>query len=210
MGREWKPGDVGITTPVTTNETATLFVVGDGPRFYYADGDIASHPPGADARPLVVIDPEDREQVERLTGCLAINGANANDRNYWRETQAALREFANPTPPKPDEPTGLGAVVECRAVVYEWVRGIHAGGGEWFVIDSAGGCRGPHRFVNIDPVKVLAEGVVEPCHCGRPTALEADPAVYADLGPAPAVLCERCLPVRCDAYPAACREGVIA
>jgi hypothetical protein len=35
--------------------------------------------------------------------------------------QDALREYANPTPPKPDEPMGLGAVVEDAEGV-RWVR----------------------------------------------------------------------------------------
>lgn len=63
-------------------------------------------------RLLVVIDPEDREQVERLTGILidAMHG--------WPEPKGlspslvadALRSLI--APPKPEEPTGLGAVVE--------------------------------------------------------------------------------------------------
>lgn len=59
-------------------------------------------------RPVVVIDPEDREAVERLTDL------------YWEtvneeaiaDLQAALREFANPEPPKPDEPMRPGAIIK--------------------------------------------------------------------------------------------------
>jgi hypothetical protein len=58
-------------------------------------------------RPLVVIDPEDREQVERLardhhaSGHIAAWGAmHENTRaGLVDEMQAALREFANPKPP---------------------------------------------------------------------------------------------------------------
>jgi hypothetical protein len=69
------------------------------------------------ARPLVVIDPEDREQVERLTKALveaAYRHSNVvvSDQASTATRQAALREFADPKPPKPAEPTGLGAVVE--------------------------------------------------------------------------------------------------
>lgn len=77
-------------------------------------------------RPLVVIDPEDREQVERLAIAYTVIASARSGDEYraWEnrskeararirtELAAALREFANPTPPKPDEPTGLGAVVE--------------------------------------------------------------------------------------------------
>jgi hypothetical protein len=70
------------------------------------DGD--RYPVAGDYRPVVVIDPEDREQVERLcSGLLDIHWYGNAD-----AMQVALRKFANPTPPKPDEPTGLGAVVE--------------------------------------------------------------------------------------------------
>lgn len=62
-------------------------------------------------RPVVVIDPEDREQVERLTK--AYCDARDGDNDLYRVSailQAALRSLI--APPKPEEPTGLGAVVE--------------------------------------------------------------------------------------------------
>lgn len=61
-----------------------------------------------DRRPLLLIDPEDREQVERLTGALVHAGSGRNDTNHWREVQTALRSLVQPPTP---EPTGLGAVV---------------------------------------------------------------------------------------------------
>jgi hypothetical protein len=61
-----------------------------------------------DVRPLVVVDPEDREQVDRLRETVFAQGCFLN--GPVSEWQAALREFANPTPPKPAEPFGLGAV----------------------------------------------------------------------------------------------------
>lgn len=59
------------------------------------------------------IDPEDRSQVERLTRSLVDVGAIASTRVVLRavdEVQAALRRIV--APPKPEQPTGLGAVVE--------------------------------------------------------------------------------------------------
>lgn len=115
--------------------------------------DCTEHPVGAC---LVVIDPEDREQVERLAERI---GHLWKSHTYVRDVvQAALREFANPTPPKPEEPTGLGAVVETvrgelfvrdktTTTVAHWKR---ARGGE-------SGKR--HRYDNIDAVRVLSEGV---------------------------------------------------
>lgn len=65
---------------------------------------------GKGCRPLVVIDPEDAEQVEALRAVFRSRECLPFDRtDDW---QASLREFATPTPPKPDEPPGLGAVVE--------------------------------------------------------------------------------------------------
>ena len=64
---------------------------------------------GVGCHPIVVIDPEDAEQVQRLWDIYI-------EQNDVHPTMgglpAALREFAAPTPPKPDEPQGLGAVVE--------------------------------------------------------------------------------------------------
>lgn len=60
--------------------------------------------------PVVVISPENREQVRDLWAAWIDAGAHMEpgiDR-----LAAALREFANPTPPKPDEPQRLGTVVE--------------------------------------------------------------------------------------------------
>jgi hypothetical protein len=57
--------------------------------------------PNYNVRPLVVIDPEDREQVERLA--LLINAQYDNHGVHPREVaraQAALREFADPKSPR--------------------------------------------------------------------------------------------------------------
>ena len=62
-------------------------------------------------RPLVVIDPEDREQVRRLLKLLVANKWVPGASHGLRD---ALREFADPKVPKPDEPLGLGAVVRDR------------------------------------------------------------------------------------------------
>ena len=93
MSREWKPGAVAMVTypdgndavPVLTDrgELAPLWIAG-GVRTWARDGEMI-------ARPLVVIDPEDREQVEahwRMAG------------QTFPSYRAALREFANPTPPR--------------------------------------------------------------------------------------------------------------
>lgn len=77
-------------------------------------------------KPVAVIAYDDREQVERLAvAYTTVESARTGDEyRAWENRSAeargrivdglaaALRGFANPPIPKPDEPTGLGAVVE--------------------------------------------------------------------------------------------------
>jgi hypothetical protein len=102
---------------------------------------------------LVVIDPEDREQVARIESDFA-------SRMRWREStlhderrdalHATLRSLI--TPPKPDEPQGLGAVVEHYGSNYVRVTNRKR---PW--ADEADG-----NYVAWDeldgPVRVLSEG----------------------------------------------------
>lgn len=118
--------------------------------------------PCADCRPVVVIDPEDREQVERA---MVAYYSQIDSTRYWSgdlpekftdAMQAALREFANPTPPKPDEPTGLGAVVEDESLV----EYIHLGSGLWAYGTTDGPSKG-FAYADFNAVRVLSEGVTE-------------------------------------------------
>lgn len=167
MGREWSPGDVAMVKWGGGTEIALRAEQG----WSFADmhqwlGDANPH----DARPLVVIDAEDREQVERLARAShdAIHKIGDFDsktdlsRGVLTELmQAALREFADPTPPKPEEPTGLGAVVEDDAgriyTRYEtdaepqpWWQSAH--GPEHDVVRR-------FSWEDINVVRVLSEGV---------------------------------------------------
>lgn len=114
--------------------------------------------PGVDVycnpRPVVLIDPEDREQIERLTKVLAetyMPGYN------WEWVQAALRSLI--APPKPPEPIGLGAVVE-DADGLRWTR-VESGEtitrNPWY--PAADDERQPDEYRNIAAVKVLSDGV---------------------------------------------------
>ena len=112
-------------------------------------------------RRLVVIDPENREQVERLVGLIDRHEeATANDPgddvHTWEVAamQAALREFANPAPPKPEEPKGLGAVVE-DAEGRRWVRFNSAESSRRRWTDGTGDL----QWSQVAAVRVLSEGV---------------------------------------------------
>lgn len=151
--RQWKPGDVALVNGRVCLKSGTKWEHGDERAFPYV-----AHDSTLNIRPLVVIDPEDREQVERLTGALVYGGAGKNDDNHWREVQAALREFANPTPPKPDEPTG-------------WLAAVEDGDGRRWYRDGAPNESHPWRELRDDgiharyvwreipAVRVLSEGV---------------------------------------------------
>lgn len=187
-GREWKPGDVALISYNYADGGVALRVEGcstDGhstkPHWHFANG---SHGDGSAARairPLVVIDPENREQVKRFNrlqdDAYAARGIQVSPRTEsesdvdYAVMQAALREFADPKPPKPDAPNGLGAVAE-DADGKLWIR-LHTHGddcNDWYPVREAeysstdvlcsgkdGGMR--RKWSELDIVKVLAEGV---------------------------------------------------
>lgn len=163
--REWKPGDVAMRRSadrhgdlgyekVTIATTCRTHADGRDLHWHHVGGgwDPLHEEDGPTYRPLVVIDPESDADVARLENALEDQGCRVGT-----GVRAALREFANPTPPKPDEPQGLGAVVE------------DDGGGLWirtaeprfpWRIDYEGG-NGAESTVweHVAAVRVLPEGV---------------------------------------------------
>lgn len=157
--RDWQPGDV-----ITIGSGVRGFVTEHGglPWVYWPDGSNSAPARVDHARRLAVIDPEDREQVERLAKCWReVHGEAELTDEPWSvpglRMQAALREYANPTPPKPDEPLGLGAVVE-EVDGQRWMRGSSMRGLKAWVNDEALDSEW-RAYADIDAVRVLAEGV---------------------------------------------------
>jgi hypothetical protein len=163
MSREWKPGDVGVNVhhgyrgifvPECANTSHS-----NGPHWHNESG-LADGPHDI-RRPLVVIDPEDREQVERLARMLwyASPGADWGQPHgepypqFNADMQAALREFADPKPPRPEEPTGLGAVVR-DADRRRWVRT----NGVWDRQETEPIAPLSCRWDDVQAVEVLDEG----------------------------------------------------
>jgi hypothetical protein len=145
MGREWKPGDVAVLD-YSRGSFVSVFTAADYWRTQEdttAMGDLALA-----VRPLVVIDPEDREQVERLVSLASHNSCIGIE--SW---QAALREYANPTPPRPEEPAGLGAVVEDEDGE-NWVRFSSKTGWWWRRWNGEN-----KRWADISAVRILSSGV---------------------------------------------------
>lgn len=133
MSREWKPGDDLPSGGIRFwfNARALEITLGILKREYreaYDEllGDIREQV----ASPVAMISPEDREAVERLLSAYLDNagGVRPYDHppHFIDSMQAALREFANPKPPKPDEPQGLGARATDRGGL-EWAArtGLH-------------------------------------------------------------------------------------
>lgn len=102
----------------------------------------------------VVLDPEDRQQMERLRDAL---GAPTSPLGFgWQWLQRVLRSLT--VDPKPDEPTGLGAVVE-DTEGDRWVRWTCDPDPEiqpWTAADEGGA---DHVWADLAAVKVLSEGV---------------------------------------------------
>lgn len=113
------------------------------------------------ARPAALVDFEDATEVERL---LSLYYNHPGDYGVAPRSvtkmQAALREFAKPRPPKPEEPTGLGAVVRDR-IGHTWTRThrpssvIEGGRKPWTAEIDTGF---DSDYADIDVVKVLDEG----------------------------------------------------
>lgn len=128
--REWKPGDLAMVTirrrrPLRDDPIAPKTYTAMLCKYGWQSAESGGLTGDEDEfeitrRPLVVIDPEDRAQVALVLSRY----------HSWKWTaevaeasitdmQAALRSLL--APPKPDEPTGLGAVVE-DAEGRRWVR----------------------------------------------------------------------------------------
>lgn len=155
MGGEWKPGDSPVAVVswqsaggkhggtmralrvATSHETNGWMTETFG---LVSDRDVT------EVRPLALIDPEDRQQLKRLVFACSLPVA-------WTVLRDALREFANPTPPKPDEPTGLCAVVEDADGV-QWAH--HPG---LFALPWYAPNHHSRTYAEIAAVRVLSEGV---------------------------------------------------
>lgn len=93
--------------------------------YRHQSGQITDCQIGAHDQVVVVIDPENRDQVEQFARAYEatwVDGYKSSESTIdivVRQMQSALRSLA--TDPKPEEPRGLGAVVEDADGVL-WVR----------------------------------------------------------------------------------------
>lgn len=163
MKREWKPGDVALVSAPGLPERRATWATGcpkenhpKAPHWHLADRNTYL-PMTVDARPLVVIDPD---QIDDLAAALNESLDFRPGSVLAEAVAAALRDtisaFANPTPPKPEEPTGLGAVVE-DAEGWRWVRRSTHPARPWTA--DTGTFQKSLDYADIDVVRVLSEGV---------------------------------------------------
>jgi hypothetical protein len=150
---QWKRGDVAMVECSDGNWRRAFCVeyVGHGElEWEFQDGRLR-RVRASTARPLAVIDPEDMDAAPRLWE-LYVDA----DKGYTTPTQdlqAALRQFANPTPPKPKAPTGWGAVVEDSDGWY-WTL-IAPDSNAW----ANYGHHGYRVYGEIDAVRIVSPGV---------------------------------------------------
>jgi hypothetical protein len=99
VSREWKPGDVAMVVCGDERERPATYCTDlrRGPYWQFRDGQLRDAAI-SDARPLVVIDSEDAEEVERLVSRLEDLTGHANGL-VAVHMAGALREFADPKPP---------------------------------------------------------------------------------------------------------------
>lgn len=161
--REWKPGDVAMTTfglSIVAADLPRCSHDGRGLHWHHLTGGwdyLSGH--AATARRVVVLDPASTDDLDRLTkaiveaahkdGNIVVSGNGIHPDTVGR----ALREFANPTPPRPEEPTGLGAVVEDAEGV-RWVRYAPEGDTAPWVAHAVS-----VEYDDIAAVHILSEGV---------------------------------------------------
>lgn len=156
--REWKPGDVAvIRTAGGDREVVGLRDTNGWAHLRDYETTMRSHSLWSTAsqveviRPLVVIDPEDREQARDLWAAWIDAGAHMEP--GIGRLQAALRSLV--APPKPDEPTGLGAVVED----VDGKRYIRTADTDCSTPWSYANNYSDHEWSDVAAVRVLSEGV---------------------------------------------------
>jgi hypothetical protein len=155
--REWKPGDVAMVDSWRGNGQLAFRCerVKDEPTWCVHDGHdtrgLHDHEVTL-ARPALVIDIQDTEQIERLDAIYQrVLDTSPRFHGLAQVMATALREFANPTTPRPDEPTGKFAEVQnAEGMVY-----YRSPAGTW--LRQSDNLERP--WDHIDAVKVLSEGI---------------------------------------------------
>lgn len=150
--REWKPEDVAV---IATRSSEAAVAVRDAVRGHWVTSDGYWRDDWVtEVRPVVVIDPESHRDTSRLCAVMRAQGWSGIGDDAPDDMRDVLREYAQTTHSRVDEPTGLGAVVEA---IYD-NQFVHIGGGLWQRVGD--GTDKPCAFGEIAAVRVLSEGVI--------------------------------------------------
>lgn len=174
-GREWQPGDVARVTYSGVDQIALVRprqeALGERLEFAYVSRgyDMVDDPDvSGSARPLVAIDPEDREQVERLVNlvddCFNDVRVDGTGPTAVDLAQIRLREFVTP---KPDEPKSYLAVIQVAdgRRYWRWSAGDAHTGWPWRLLGAVHADTehdGNFRWDDLAVVEVVSEGVEVP------------------------------------------------
>lgn len=176
---EWKPGDVAMVTTASwgglkgrtgrawLNEVG-CWVFADGEAFHSSRDDLIKN-----VRPVVVVDPEDREQVERIYRGMWADTMDPDEMpqpgstEYEEDIRAlanSLREFASPKPPKPEEPKRYLSVVRLAdgRRYWRWSAGDVHTGHPWRLLGAVHADTeddGNFRWSDLDVVEVESDGI---------------------------------------------------
>jgi len=157
VNREWQKGD--LATGRIVEWSGRLIYVGGG-TWFDEDGNEWSDEALEDLRPLVSVDPDDATEVTRLDNEVQrfIDDPNQPTNLGTADLMAmALRSFS--TPPKPVEPTNVGAVVEDMHGRIWYLRSPALEPYRWACWDVSAYTR---AYAEVPAVRVLSEGVVLP------------------------------------------------
>ena len=142
--QEWEPGTVALVN----GETKPRVLDADGDWFRSGASYVFSYE-SPKVRPLLVLDPDNPDQMRELCEAARLTAPCWPD-----DIAAAVRAMLpKPTPVKPAEPTGLGAVVEDSEGKWVCLDNSRLPWREW----TSGEFRDWADFSNA--VKVLSEGV---------------------------------------------------
>lgn len=156
-GQKWEPGTVawveGLSVMGSVCSGWANYMDGHITGWRALDNVWTVNSPTA-IRPLLVLDPDDEDQMRGLAH--AIWADRTLVRTDFDQVAAAVRAMLpKPLPTKPEEPTGLGAVVEFYVDGERWVR-FEARSGSWWRNKAGVDQRWSHFP---DTVTVLSEGV---------------------------------------------------
>lgn len=168
MSREWKPGDVVAITEYVGDPIPAIRVEAKcGVKHHHVNHDhwhyLRPAPCGATwtsasdpaAHALVVIDPEDAEQVERLADLLAW-ALHTSDTPRLAD---ALREFADPKP-RIEEPANWLSVIRDNEGIewYRWSVRPKDRDQAWVPVWDEGRCY-PTGWDDIHAVEIVSAGI---------------------------------------------------